>query len=176
MRTATTLTSTVWLVAICAVALPSHVYAQHSGVEVWSAVCGRCHTLQPPARYTAKDWDAIISHMMINARLTDAQRDSVLAFMKQGAMKVSSAPQGQAAIVAMPERTTGKGGGRAAAADARSADHAKPGYRKPQAADEDVPALIRKGAQRLTASGKPLSPAQIEALARYLRTLGDSGR
>jgi len=175
MRTATTLTSTVWLVAICAVALPSHVYAQHSGVEIWSAVCGRCHTLQPPARYTAKDWDAIINHMTINARLTDAQRDSILAFMHQGAMRVSAAPKGQGAVVAMPEPATGTGDSpEAAAADPRSVDHTKTRLGKSHA--EDFAAHIRERARRSRATGKRLNPAQVKALARYLRTLGDSGR
>jgi len=94
MRTATPLALTVSLVAISAFALPTAASAQHSGVEIWASVCGRCHTRQPPQRYAAKDWRAIMDHMTLNARLTDAQRDAVLAFMQEGAMKLASNREG----------------------------------------------------------------------------------
>jgi len=98
MRIAKNLTMTAALLAITGLTLPARAQAQHSGVEIWASVCGRCHTPQPPARYTAKDWRSIMGHMALTARLTDAQRDAVLEFLQQGAMRVSSAPQPQAPV------------------------------------------------------------------------------
>lgn len=88
----------IGVVAMVALTSPSPAKAQHSGVEIWAAVCGRCHTIQPPGRYTAKDWTSIMAHMTLEARLTDAQRDAVLEFLKQGALDViGGAPQGAGA-------------------------------------------------------------------------------
>jgi len=94
-------TLTAWLVVISTFALPALAQAQHSGVEIWAASCGRCHKIQPPGRYTAKDWGAIMGHMTLAARLTDAQRDAVLDFLQRGAMKVASVPQGRAPVAAV---------------------------------------------------------------------------
>jgi len=99
MRILKHLTVTAGLLAILGLVLPGQAYAQHSGVEIWASMCGRCHTPQPPGRYTAKDWRAIMGHMTLNARLTDAQRDAVLAFLQQGAMKVAAAPQDPVPVV-----------------------------------------------------------------------------
>jgi mono/diheme cytochrome c family protein len=90
MRILKNLTATAGLLAVIGLMLPGRAYAQHSGVEIWASTCGRCHTPQPPGRYTAKDWRAIMDHMTLNARLTDAQRDAVLAFLQQGAMTVAA--------------------------------------------------------------------------------------
>lgn len=101
MRIAKNLTMTAALVAITGLTVPAPAQAQHSGVEIWASVCGRCHTTQPPARYTAKDWRSIMGHMTLTARLTDAQRDAVLDFLLQGAMRVSSAPQPRAPVASV---------------------------------------------------------------------------
>ena len=72
-----------------ALVVPTNAAAQRSGVELWSAVCGRCHIAQPPNRYVAKDWESIGIHMIVTARLTSAQGRAVLDFLKQGALQVS---------------------------------------------------------------------------------------
>lgn len=84
---------TAGFVAVATIAFPGQAFAQHTGVEIWSAVCGRCHTVQPPERYTPKDWTSIVGHMTVNARLTDAESAAVLAFLLQGAMRTDAPPQ-----------------------------------------------------------------------------------
>ena len=64
---------------------PADLQAQRSGGEIWRATCGNCHALQPPGRYTAKDWRSIGTHMIITARLTTAQGEAVMEFLQQGA-------------------------------------------------------------------------------------------
>lgn len=71
---------------------PTDLEAQRSGAEIWRATCGNCHALQPPGRYTAKDWRSIGTHMVITARLTTAQGEAVLEFLRQGARSTAEGP------------------------------------------------------------------------------------
>jgi mono/diheme cytochrome c family protein len=187
------------LLAMAALALPSHASAQRSGVEIWAVSCGRCHTIQPPNRYSAKDWISIMQHMTVAARLTDAQRDAVLAFLKQGARKVASAPQPQgpvptaaaapplhpAALVQSsgdPEKTfeslcaachgpKGKGDGPAAIAfNPKPADFTNPELWAGRT-DADIGKWITEGVRMMPAFGQQLKPDQIKELASYVRSL-----
>ena len=90
--------------AIALVTFPQAAQGQRSGVEIWSRACGGCHIAQPGARYTAKDWDAIGMHMIITARLTDAQGDAVLAFLKGSALQPGDSEDGPDAPMAAPVR------------------------------------------------------------------------
>lgn len=81
------------LLVAAAAAAPRAATAQPSGVETWARNCGRCHVPQPANRYTAKDWESIVTHMMITARLTDSEADAVLEFLKGGAKRVAGAPE-----------------------------------------------------------------------------------
>lgn len=65
--------------------------AQRSGAEIWANTCGSCHALQPPGRYTAKDWQSIGTHMIIQSRLTTAQGNAVLEFLTEGARETTAA-------------------------------------------------------------------------------------
>jgi hypothetical protein len=58
---------------------------QRSGVEIWEAQCGRCHIIQPTDKYYPKDWRSVGMHMAVQARLTTAQREAVIAFLVSGA-------------------------------------------------------------------------------------------
>ena len=98
----------VGVLAIAALWSPTESVAQRSGVEIWGAVCGRCHLIQPPDRYTAKDWDAITIHMTVTARLTTAQGEAVLAFLRQGATRAESS--GQAPSTSDVAEVTAAGG------------------------------------------------------------------
>jgi len=200
MRTIHQVSLTAALVAIAALALPGRAYAQHSGVEIWANTCGRCHTPQPPNRYTAKDWTAIIQHMTLAARLTDAQRDAVLAFLKQGSLKTaSSASAGQpvpaaqpvlslrpAAVVHDPQPAgktfsslcapchgkAGKGDGPAAAGfNPRPRDFTDAKFWQ-ERTDQQLIESITNGKNMMPAFGSQLKPEQIKALVTYLRTLG----
>ncbi len=77
--------------------LPQEAVGQRSGVEIWSANCGRCHSVQPPNRYMAKDWESILTQMIITARLTDAEGEAVTAFMLSGARRPGSETQSASA-------------------------------------------------------------------------------
>jgi hypothetical protein len=79
-------------------AFPRVAHAQRSGIEIWAATCGNCHLVQPAERYSPKDWDAIGTHMVITARLTDAQAAVVLEFLKTNAKR----PEGGANEDAVP--------------------------------------------------------------------------
>jgi len=76
---------------VCAMALaPQRMLAQRSGVEVWAQTCGNCHTPQPAARYNAENWHRIVVHMMIQARLTDADADAVRQFLEGSARRIAA--------------------------------------------------------------------------------------
>lgn len=85
--------------ALLMMAAPSELQAQErSGAEIWRATCGNCHALQPPGRYTAKDWRSIGTHMVITARLTTAQGEAVLEFLRQGARATAEGPSDDANV------------------------------------------------------------------------------
>jgi cytochrome c553 len=67
-----------------------------TGVEIWAAACGNCHLPQPANRYSAKDWEAIGTHMVITARLTDAQADALMEFLRANAMGPQGPGNGEA--------------------------------------------------------------------------------
>ncbi len=97
MQTVTRFVLAASLVGLAALTIPTTIAAQRSGVEIWSQTCGSCHTIQPAARYTAGKWESIMAHMTLASRLTDAEAEAVLEFLKGGAKNVASANrQGQA--------------------------------------------------------------------------------
>ncbi len=63
--------------------LPSNAEAQddRSGLEMWAQTCGNCHQNQPAGRYSKDYWISVIAHMRIEARLTDAEAEAILAFL-----------------------------------------------------------------------------------------------
>lgn len=94
---------------VASAAFPRMVHAQRSGVEIWAATCGNCHLTQPASRYTAKDWDSIGMHMVITARLTDAQGDAVIEFLKNGAMRPEGSGDRDADPTVSPARAQRSG-------------------------------------------------------------------
>lgn len=186
------------LAAAAALVLPVDSAAQRSGVEIWSANCGRCHLIQPPDRYTAKDWESIGIHMIVTARLTTAEGDAVLAFLKQGAAR--TAPGVQAAgpaevagahwarFLALEARgpspaevytkqcaachgATGKGDGPAAVAfNPRPADFTNPELFKART-DADLAKAIAEGVRGMPPFGAQLPPEMVSELVKYVRGL-----
>lgn len=187
------------LATAAVLALPAQSAAQRSGVEIWSANCGRCHLLQPPDRYTSKDWESIGTHMIVTARLTTAEGDAVLAFLKQGAAR--TAPGVQAAgstevagaqwlmFLGLGARdpspaevfskqcaachgAKGKGDGPAAVAfNPRPADFTNPELFRART-DADLAKSITEGVRGMPPFGAQLAPAMIPELVRYVRSLG----
>lgn len=70
-------------------AAPNSASGQASGAEVWARSCGRCHRIQPPTRYDARHWEAIVGHMALNARLTSDEEDAVREFLMGAARKIA---------------------------------------------------------------------------------------
>lgn len=175
-------------------------YGQRSGVEIWSQNCGRCHLPQPAHRYTADQWESIIYHMKLTARLTDAETEAVLGFLKGGAKKVGSgeavpadpvfgrrlaslAPLGllrggqvdakqlYTRLCAPCHGASGRGDGPVAAAlNPRPADLTKSKVLA-EASDDEVAALLRDGRGAMPGFGKQLKAEELNALVGYLRAL-----
>lgn len=186
------------LLAALTLAFPLTADAQRTGVEVWGVTCGRCHQAQPPNRYTANQWESVLTHMMITARLTDADAEAVLGFLKSGAKAVASAEPMQARPVAMLASngpihallsrreidvaeifgkycaachgTAGKGDGMAAnAMNPKPPDFSEAGFQESRE-EEDLKQVIREGKGMMPAFARQLSAEEITALVEYIRT------
>lgn len=185
------------LLAIAALLRASEARAQRSGVEIWSQTCGNCHAAQPAIRYTADQWESLLMHMRINARLPDAEAEAVLEFLRSGAKRVAkSEPASGPAevvrlasldaslIVAAPSGRdlykkqcaachgdAGKGNGPAAAAlSPKPADLTDP-ERMDQFSDEDLLELIGNGKGTMPGFARLLKPDELNAVVEYLRSL-----
>lgn len=55
--------------------------AKPSGADVWGANCGRCHRLRAVDAYNASQWDAVVTHMALTARLTPDETEAVRQFL-----------------------------------------------------------------------------------------------
>ena len=58
-----------------------------AGQSTFNAKCGKCHGLKPASDYTADRWVSIMQVMAPKARLTDTEKDNVLAYVKANAKK-----------------------------------------------------------------------------------------
>jgi mono/diheme cytochrome c family protein len=90
-----------WLAGLATLllALPAAVAAAQqkpTGVEVWGASCGQCHRVRAVDAYDARQWDAIVTHMALTARLTPDETDAVREFLV-GAARARETRQGGAA-------------------------------------------------------------------------------
>ncbi|MFQ5447084.1 MAG: hypothetical protein ACE5FF_09120 [Saprospiraceae bacterium] len=79
------------LIILSVLFITQNATAQRSGVEIWGQTCGNCHVMQPGSRYTAKQWNSIMLHMQVNARLSDEETKAVLEYLKFGASDATSA-------------------------------------------------------------------------------------
>lgn len=59
--------------------------AKPGGAEVWGANGGRCHRLRAVDAYNASQWDAVVTHMALTARLTPDDTEAVRQFPVGGA-------------------------------------------------------------------------------------------
>lgn len=57
------------------------------GKTVFVSRCGKCHGLPEPIQFTAERWDGILSYMMPRARLDEAQKIHLAAYIKANAAK-----------------------------------------------------------------------------------------
>lgn len=78
------------LVGILLLLPVTQVSAQESGAEMWGRVCGRCHRAQPPNKYDADAWRAIMGHMALTARLTPQEEEAITEFLMAAARPLAS--------------------------------------------------------------------------------------
>jgi cytochrome c5 len=56
--------------------------SEHSGAQLWSANCSRCHNLRPPQSYSDAQWALIVHHMRLRANLTGQEARSITEFLQ----------------------------------------------------------------------------------------------
>jgi mono/diheme cytochrome c family protein len=66
-------------------------WAQESGAEMWGRTCARCHRAQPPNKYDADTWRAVMRHMSLNARLTPQEEEAITEFLVGAARPIAAA-------------------------------------------------------------------------------------
>lgn len=67
-----------------------------SGAEVWSTNCGRCHRVRAVDAYTATQWESVVTHMALTARLTHDETQAVREFLVGAAQVRERATSGAA--------------------------------------------------------------------------------
>jgi len=186
----------VSLIGVAAVLLPVDGHAQRSGVEIWSQTCGNCHVLQPANRYSADQWQKLMMHMRITARMTDEDADAVLQFLKGGARQVSATERrvqpeilGTVAsrdlgLIASADSEkvyqkqcaachgkSGQGNGPAASAMSPKPPDLTDSELMGRLTDEVLREVLEKGKGSMPGFGAILKPAELDALVAYVRSL-----
>lgn len=77
-------------------AAPVEAQRKPGGAEVWGANCGRCHRIRAVDAYDARQWESVVTHMALVARLTPDETQAVREFLV-GAARAREARQGGAA-------------------------------------------------------------------------------
>lgn len=200
MKTQSTLKTTLVAMAGAALALaaPGPAAAQASGADVWARECGRCHRIQPPTRFDARHWEALVAHMALTARFTTEEEEAVKEFMMGAARRIASAQPEKgpmevaqlasldlaAALAGLPDGRdvfmhqcvachgeSGKGDGPAAIAfDPKPANLTDPN-RIGVLTDDQILEVLRNGKGPMPAFGKLLSDQDILAVLEYVRSL-----
>jgi cytochrome c5 len=66
---------------------PGQLSPEQQGQAIYSAKCGQCHGLKVTTDYTADRWITVMQVMAPKARLTDVEKENVLAYVKFNAKK-----------------------------------------------------------------------------------------
>lgn len=69
------------VLCLAALGIPASAQQKPSGADVWATNCGRCHRLRSPDVYTARQWESVVTHMALTARLTPDETDAVREFL-----------------------------------------------------------------------------------------------
>lgn len=56
--------------------------AGKDGSQLWSENCARCHNMRSPGSYSDAEWDVVMHHMRVRARLTGEEHKAILEFLK----------------------------------------------------------------------------------------------
>jgi len=179
--------------------VPGKVAAQRSGAQVWAEACRSCHRIQPANRYKAERWEIIVRHMEINARLTTAESEAVLEFLKAGARQTASAePKEDVGIQvassdpsSIPIRgnngadifkkqctachgTKGEGNGPAAGALNPPPQDLTDAEVMGVLTDDELRTVIAQGKGSMPGFESILEPDELEAVLKYVRSLSAS--
>lgn len=186
------------LVGLAVIVASSPARAQESGADVWARSCGRCHRLQPPNKYDADSWRAIMGHMALNARLTSEEEEAVRDFLMGAARPLSmeTEPQKSEPVRLASSDPTfvpisqgesgadlygkhcaachgkqGKGNGPAAVALTPRPSDLTDAERMAQLSDEELLEIIAKGKRAMPGFSAILKPEELAAVAAYVRNL-----
>lgn len=181
---------------VIALAAPGPLVAQRSGAEVWGQVCGNCHRIQPPQRYTADKWASIMTHMTIQARLTTEEADAVLEFLQAGAHRMASVAPKESQPVLLASADPGfypslgidgeqlyerqcrvcHGAGGTGDGPAASAMRPPPANLtklvESRVTDAELESIVSTGRGNMPSFMSILTQEEIRAVVQYVRTLG----
>lgn len=87
------------MLSLAVLAAPARAQEKPSGAEVWGANCGRCHRMRALDAYDARQWETVVTHMALTARLTPDETEAVRDFLVGAAR--ARAPGGAAAARAV---------------------------------------------------------------------------
>jgi hypothetical protein len=60
---------------------PSGAVAK-DGSQLWSENCARCHNMRSPGSYSDAEWEVVMHHMRVRARLAPEKHKAILEFLK----------------------------------------------------------------------------------------------
>jgi mono/diheme cytochrome c family protein len=55
-----------------------------SGAKLWAQTCTQCHNARPPKEFSNAQWDVIVHHMQVRAKLTLSESHVIAEFLKNG--------------------------------------------------------------------------------------------
>ncbi|HWP03683.1 MAG TPA: c-type cytochrome [Gemmatimonadaceae bacterium] len=74
-------TSPALVLAVLCMSAAAATAQELSGADVWAANCGSCHRMRGVDTYTPAQWNSVVTHMALVARLTPAQTRAVREFL-----------------------------------------------------------------------------------------------
>lgn len=66
---------------------PGQLSPEQHGQATYSTKCGRCHGLKVTTDYTVDRWITVMQVMALKAKLSDEEKENVLAYVKANAKK-----------------------------------------------------------------------------------------
>lgn len=87
--TATKKTMTQTTTTTPTVIVPKVVSAEMTaqGKDLYENRCGKCHILFAPSKFTAERWPAIVKSMQNKARISDEQKEMIIAYVSTHSKK-----------------------------------------------------------------------------------------
>jgi len=54
------------------------------GAELWARRCDKCHNFRPAETLSDAQWNVVVRHMRVRAKLNGEEERKILAFLKSG--------------------------------------------------------------------------------------------